>query len=47
MNDAIEVFRVADNMLELFGADASLRAVMRADAALDEGDSGFQFLEGR
>jgi hypothetical protein len=36
MDDA---WKAADEMIDLFGADASLRAALRADAALDEGES--------
>jgi len=38
------VWRVANELIELFGTDVSLRAAVRADAALDEADSeGFNF----
>ncbi len=44
MSDNSEVWCAADQMIELFAEDASLRAAMRADAALDEDDSdGFNF----
>lgn len=38
MTDFPDHFAAAVRFLELFGDDASTRAAMRADAALDEGD---------
>jgi hypothetical protein len=37
--DLSEVWRAANEMLEMFGDDAGVRAAMRADAALDFGDT--------
>jgi hypothetical protein len=37
-------WRAADEMIRLFGPDAGLRAALRADKALEEGDTeGFRF----
>ena len=34
-----DIWRAANMMLELYGADAGLRAAMRADALLEQGDT--------
>lgn len=37
-------WRSADEMINLFGAEAGFRAALRADKALDEGDTeGFHY----
>jgi len=37
--EPIDTWRAADMMLKLYGEDAMLRAAMRADALLDQGDT--------
>jgi hypothetical protein len=37
--DEVDIWRAADQMIRLYGEDALLRAAMRADALLDQGDS--------
>jgi hypothetical protein len=39
MMDLSEVWRAANEMIEIFGDDAAVRAAMQADAALDVGDT--------
>lgn len=38
MSDPADHFTAAASLLDLFGLDAAIRAAMRSDAALDEGD---------
>jgi len=35
----IDIWRAANEMIRMFGEDASMRAAMRADTLLDQGDS--------
>lgn len=35
----IDIWRAANEMIRMFGGDAGVRAAMRADTLLDEGDS--------
>lgn len=37
--EQLDIWRAADMMLRLYGYDATIRAAMRADALLDQGDS--------
>jgi hypothetical protein len=37
--DLSEVWRAANELIEMFGDDAGVRAAMRADASLDVGDT--------
>lgn len=37
--DEIDVWRAAHQVVELYGADATLRAAMRADSLLEQGDT--------
>jgi hypothetical protein len=42
---AIDIWRAANVMIEMFGEDASLKAAMRADALLEQGrERGLQVL---
>jgi hypothetical protein len=36
---SVDIWRAANLMLEMYGGDASLKAAMRADALLAEGDA--------
>ena len=37
--EAIDIWRAANEIMKLYGEDAVLRACMRADALLDQGDT--------
>lgn len=36
--DEIDIWRAANQMRELFGADAAIHSAMRADKLMDQGD---------
>jgi len=36
--DDIDIWRAAEQMLKLYGADAAIHAAMRADKLMDQGD---------
>jgi hypothetical protein len=37
--DGVDIWRAADQMMKLYGADAAIAAGLRADAMLDLGDT--------
>ena len=37
--DKIDIWRAADMMMRLYGVDATVKAALRADAFLDQGDT--------
>jgi hypothetical protein len=39
MVDEIDIWRAADVMRKMFGADAAIHSAMRADKLMDEGDA--------